>query len=224
MAQHDYINEFSVKLHGARSLAKALAACAFLGGIYGAAVGSAIGAVPGAAGIIEIAAVTVAVLVGVPGARIGLLIGLVTQNRFGKLFVALFAAIAGALIGAFFATVLLLAFGALLGAVGGWLLATGIIALRHDVVRRFFLGIGGGIIGTFSGAILWAVHLHQDAALAGAAWGAGAGAVAGPVLLLMVIAVLNSFTKTHVSRPASYIDTRFEPEDHEDRHSSLPER
>jgi hypothetical protein len=224
MAEHDYLNQFTVKIHGARSLGKALAVCALLGGIYGATVGSAIGAVPGATGIIEIAAGVMALIFGVPGARIGSFIGIVTQNRFGKLFLTLFAAIAGALLGGFFATVLLLAFGALLGAVGGWLLATGIIALRHDVLRRFLFGIAGGIIGIFAGAILWAVNLHQNAALAGAACGAGIGAVVGPLVLLMVVGALNSITKIRANQRTDYIDARFQPEDHDERPTSLPDQ
>jgi hypothetical protein len=222
MAEHDYVKEFSVKLHGPRSLVKALAVCALLGGIYGAAVGSAVGAVPSAAGIIEIAAGITAVLFGIPGARLGSFIGIVTQNRFGKLFLTLSAAIAGAMLGGFLATVLLLAFGALLGAVGGWILATGVIALRHDVVRRFFFGIAGAVIGTFVGAILWATHLNQNAALAGAAWGAGIGAIVAPLLLLIVHGALGSIVKTHANDRSTYIDTRFEPEDHEDGPTPLP--
>jgi hypothetical protein len=224
MEEHDYVNEFTIKLHGTRSLLKALAVCALLGGIYTATVGSAIGAVQGAAGIIAIAAGIFAVPCGLTGARIGTFIGVVTRNRFGQLFLALFAAIGGALLGGFLATVLLLAFGAVLGSVGGWVLATGIIALRHDVVRRFFLGIAGATLGTFVGAILWAIHLQQIAALAGAAWGAGVGAIVAPLLLLAVIAALNSFTKARKDHRATYIDTRFEPEEREDRPTSLPKR
>ncbi len=227
MAEHDYPNEFAAKLHGARSLLKALAVCAVLGGIYGAAVGSAIGAVPGAAGIVEFAAGIMAVICAVPGARLGSFIGLVTRNRFGKLFLTLFAAIGGALFGGFLATILLLAFGATLGAVGGWLLATGIIALRHGVLRRFLVGVAGAVLGTFAGAILWAVNLHQNLALVGAAWGAGIGVLVGPLLLLMVIGALNSITKTHISRRMTnidYIDVKFQREGHEDRPASLPEQ
>ncbi len=223
MAEGDYPNEFAVKLHGRRSLLKALAVCAVLGGIYGAAVGSAIGAVPGAAEIVEIAAGVMAVICGVPGARLGSFIGLVTRNSFGKLFLTLFAAIGGALLGGFLATVLLLAFGAILGAVGGWLLATGIIALRHGVLRRFLVGLSGAILGTFAGAILWAVNLHQSLALVGAAWGAGIGALAGTLLLLAAIGALNSITKTHVNRRKTYIDAKFQPEDRDDRPASLPD-
>ena len=223
MADHDNLNEITIKLHGTRSLLKGLAVCAVLGGIYGATVGSAIGAVPGAAEIVEIAAGIMAVICGVPAARIGSFVGIITRNRFGKLFLAFFAAISGALLGAFLATVLLLAFGAILGAVGGWLLATTIIALRHNVLRRFLAGVAGAVLGTFAGAILWALNLHQNAALAGAAWGAGIGVLVGPLFLLMVIGALNSITKTHISRRRTYIDAKFQPEDHEDRPTSLPE-
>lgn len=222
MARYEFISEFRTHLHGKRSLLKALAVCAVLGGVYGATLGSAIGAVPGAVGIIEIAAGIMAVLCDVPGARIGLFIGVVTQNRFGRLFLGLFAAIGGAIVGGFLATVLLLAFGAVLGAVCGSVLATGIIALRRDVVRRFLVGVGGGVLGGFVGANVWAINLNEKAALAGSASGLGIGAVVGPLLLLAAIGALNSIAKTHVSGRRTYIDATFQREDHDEHPTSLP--
>ncbi|MGO9113639.1 MAG: hypothetical protein ACLP9L_30780, partial [Thermoguttaceae bacterium] len=91
--------------------------------------------------MIEIAAAVMAVILGVPGARIGSLLGIVTRNPFGRLFLGMFAAIGGAILGGFLATMILLALGAILGAVGGWV-------LMQAILRRFFLRrIFGGIVG-----------------------------------------------------------------------------
>ena len=79
----------------------------------------------------------------------------------------MFAAIGGAIVGGFVATMILLALGAILGAVGGWVLARAVLALRHDNLRRFLVGIVGAVLGMFLGAILWAINLNQTAALAG---------------------------------------------------------
>ena len=87
----------------------------------------------------------------------------------------MFAAIGGAIVGGFVATMVLLALGAILGAVGGWVLARAILALRHDNLRRFLVGIVGAVLGMFIGAILWAVNLNQSAAIAAqrGAWESG---------------------------------------------------
>ncbi len=192
---------------------KAFIVCALLGGIYGAAMGAAIGAVPGAVDVIEIAAGVMAVICGVPGARLGSLLGVVTRNRFGKFFLGMFAAIGGAILGGFLATMILLALGAILGTVGGWVLARGIIALRHDILRRFIVGIVGAVLGMFLGAVLWAISLNQVTALAGAAWGLGIGVIVGPLLLLMVVGALNSLAKRHVSRRRDVVEATFQRED-----------
>ena len=143
MTDHAYLNEFQTQLRGRPSLMKSLAIAAILGGIYGASLGSAIGAVPGAADVIEIAAAVMAVILGVPGARLGSLLGLVTRNRFGRLFLGMFAAIGGAILGGFLATMILLALGAILGAVGGWGLARTIMALRHGIFADFSVASWG---------------------------------------------------------------------------------
>jgi hypothetical protein len=194
-----YLKEFQLRHHARRWWAKAIAICAVLGGIYGAAMGSAIGSVPGAVDVIEIVAGVMAVICGVPGARLGSLLGLVTRNRFGRLFLTMFFAIGGAIVGGFLATMILLALGAILGAVGGWMLATGIIAVGHRNLRKFLLGIAGAVLGMFLGAILWAVNLNQSGALVGAARGLGIGAIVGPLLLLMAVGALNSLANTHIS-------------------------
>ena len=212
MADRDYLNEFQTQLHGKRSLTKALAVSAFLGGIYGASLGSAIGAVPRAADVIEIAALIMALICGVPGARLGFLLGMVTRNRFGRLFLGTFAAIGGAIVGGFLATMVLLALGTILGAVGGWVLMQAI--LRRFSLRRIFDGIVGAVLGMYLGAILWAVNLNQSAALTGAAWGLGIGVVVGPLLLLMVIGALNALARSHVSGRRNVVDATFQREDH----------
>ena len=167
------LNQLQLRPGGRRWWFKAIAICAVLGGIYGASLGSAIGAVPGAADVIEITAGVMAVICGVPGARLGSLLGIVTRNRFGRLFLGMFATIGGAILGGFLATMILLALGAILGAVGGWVLARTLLALRHGNLRRFLVGIVGAVLGMFIGAILWAVNLNQATALAGATLGLG---------------------------------------------------
>ena len=212
MVDHDYLNEFQTQLHGKRSLMKAFVVCAFLGGIYGASLGSAIGAVPGAADVIEIAAGIMALICGVPGARLGSLLGVVTRNRYGRLFLGMFAAIGGAIVGGFVATMILLALGAILGAVGGWVLARAILALRHGNLRRFLVGIVGAVLGMFLGAVLWAINLNQSAAIAGAAWGLGIGVVVGPLLLLMLIGALDGLARTHVRNEEGKLSMRLSKE------------
>lgn len=205
MADHRFyydLNQFQATRTTRRWWHKAILVCAVLGGIYGAAVGSAIGAVPGAADVIEIAAVVIAVICGVPGARIGLLIGIVTRSRFGRVAMGMLAAIVGAIIGGLMATMILLALGAILGAVGGWILTRGIIALRHGVLRRFFFGIAGAVVGMFLGAMLWAVRLNQAAALAGMAWGFGIGVFVGPLPLLLFAKMMDSLA------PRRYAETK----------------
>jgi hypothetical protein len=112
---------------------------------------------------------------------------------------------------------ILLALGAILGAVGGWVFARALLALRHDNLRRFLVGIVGAVLGMFLGAILWAVRLNQAAALAGAAWGLGCGVFVGPLLLLMVVGALNSMAKTHVHLRGNFIDATFQREEEHDR-------
>ena len=214
---HYDLDQRRLPVHTRRWWPKALATYAVLGGIYGAAVGSAIGTVPSAVEIIEIAAATFALICGVPGTRLGLLIGIVTRNRFCKLFLGMFFAIAGALLGGFLATMILLALGAILGALGGWVLARAIIALRHGILRRFLFGVAAAVLGMFVGAMLWAINLNRVGALIGMAWGFAIGVVVGPILLLMVIGAMNSLAKTHISKRmekrSEVVDATFRRED-----------
>jgi len=196
---HHYLNDFQLRPNARRWWPKALAICAFLGGVYGASLGSAVGALPGAANVIEIAVVVMAVILVVPGTRIGSLIGALNRMRFGRLFLGMFAAIGGAIVGGFVATMILLAFGAILGAVGGWVL------MRHFFLRRIFGGIVGAVLGMFIGAILWAVNLNPAAALIRAAWGFGIGAIVGLLLLLMVVGALNGLAVALLRRSLSLL-------------------
>ena len=206
---HFDLNEVRPKVR--RWWSKALVVCAVLGGIYGAAVGSAISAVPGAAGVIGIAAAVMAVLGWVPGSRYGFFFGMVNRVRFGRSFVGAVAAIGGAILGGFLATMILLALGAILGAICGWVLARALLALRPGILRRFLVGIAGAVAGMLLGAVLWAIRLNQTAALTGAAWGVGIGAVVGPLLLLLFVAALSSLP--YIRRSDNYVDTTFRRED-----------
>jgi hypothetical protein len=205
------LNEFQATRAKRRWWLKAIPTCAILGGIYGAAVGAAIGAVPGAADIIGLAAAVMAVLCGVPGARYGFFFGMVNRVRFGRSFVGAVTAIGGAILGAFMATMILLALGAILGAVCGWVMARALLALRHGILRRFLVGIVGAVVGMQLGAILWAIRLNESAALTGAAWGLGIGVVVGPLLMLLFIGTLNSLP--HIRSRGGYLDTTFHRED-----------
>ena len=211
-----YLNQFQLRPEGRRWRFKAIAICAVLGGIYGATVGSAIAAVPGASDVIEIAAATMALICGIPGARIGSLIGVLNRMRFGRLSLGTFAAIGGAILGGFLATMILLALGAILGAVGGWVLARTLLALRHSNLRRFLVGIVGAVLGMFVGAILWAINLNQSAAFAVRTWGMGIGVVVGPLLLLMVVGALNGLARTHIRNRENYIDATFRRDEKQD--------
>ena len=71
----------------------------------------------------------------------------------------------------------------------------------------------GAVLGMFLGAVIWAIHLNQAAALAGATWGFGIGVVVGPLLLLMVIGALNSLAETQVRGRMNVVDATFARED-----------
>jgi hypothetical protein len=194
---------------------KALALSALLGGLYGASLGSAIGALPGSADVIGTAAFLVALLFGVPGARYGFYFSLVNRNRVGRFFVGTFAAIGGAILGGGLATLIVLALGTILGAVGGWLVARAFLALQHGILRRLVAGVGGAVLGMFLGAILWAVRIHPAAAILGAGWGFGIGCIAGPLLLLILVARLRLPRPTPAGDRANSIDVTFREQDRE---------
>ena len=92
--------------------------------------------------------------------------------------------------------------GALLGAIAGWILARALLALRHNVLRRFLFGIAGAALGTFAGALLWAVRLSPPAAPACAGRGLVIGAVAGPLLLLFVWAMWHTLARASLGAAA----------------------
>jgi hypothetical protein len=114
---------------------------------------------------------------------------------------------------------ILLALGAILGAMGGSVLARVLLALRHGTLRSFLIGIAGAVLGMFLGAVLWAVNLNRSAALAGASWGLGIGVVIGPLLLLVVVRALNGLARTHVSgrRNVNVVDATFQSKEEQDR-------
>jgi len=207
----DYLNQFQLP-PGLRSWwPEALVICAVLGGIYGGSLGAAVGAVPGAATLIEMAAAIMALICGVPGARLGAFIGVLHRTRFGRLLFGIFAAIVGAILGGFLATMVLLAFGAVLGAIGGWLFVQAV--RRQFLLRRILGGIAGAVLGMFLGAVLWALWLNPASALADATQGFAVGAVVGPLLLLMLIAALNSLPPARSRNRGDYIDAAFQGDD-----------
>ena len=210
-----YLNEFQLRRNARRWWAKAIVTCAILGGIYGATVGVTVGAVPGAATIIELAAAIFAFLCSGPGAWYGSIFGMINRIRFGRYFVGMAAAILGAIVGGVLATMLLMAFGAISGAVIGWFVARAVV--RRSPSARLLGGLAGVVLGTFLGVVLWAVNLNQPKALVGLVWGLGIGAVVGPLLLLMVIGALNLLAKTQISKRMenrrNVVDATFDRED-----------
>jgi len=204
-----YLNELQTRPNPRRWWAKAVAICALVGGVYGATVGVTIGAVPGAADIIEIAAAVFAVICGVPGARIGTLIGLLNRMRLGRYYFGIVAAILGAIVGGFLATMLLMAFGAVLGAMAGWFFARALI--RRGSLAKLLGGFAGVLVGTFVGVVLWGIHLSQAKALVGLAWGVGFGIVGAVLLLLLAVGTLNSLPRIQAER-RNAVDTTFHDE------------
>jgi hypothetical protein len=169
---------------------KAIAACAVLGGIYGAAVGSTISTTSGAADVIGITAVVMAVLCGVPGARFSRLIGILNRVRHGRFFLGLFAAAGGALLGGFLGLMAVAPLETILGAMGGWLIAQ--VILRRGVFARLVGRVLGLVLGACLGATLLALSRASSAALVGIAWGLGIGAVVGALLLLSLVKMLDA--------------------------------
>ena len=103
--------EFSTRREPRRWWPKVIAACAALGGIYGATAGSVISTTPGAADVIGAAAGILAVLCAIPGARFGFFLAnlfpgvagsgnaALNRVRFGRLYAGSVTAIAGAILG-----------------------------------------------------------------------------------------------------------------------------
>jgi hypothetical protein len=169
---------------------KSIAVFAFLGGFYGASLGLVISTTAGAVDVIVIAATIVALICGVPRARLGSLLGLVTRTRFGRLFLGMFAAICGAILGGFLGMIAAMPLGAILGAVIGWLLAGAV--LRRSFFRRLLGQVVGVVLGAGIGAIILALQRDPAAALVGIAWGLGVGIVVGPLPLLLFVKMMNS--------------------------------
>jgi hypothetical protein len=197
MAEHNFyynLSQFQARSMTRRWWPKVIVVFAFLGGLYGAAIGSVISTTGGAADVIGIAAAIMALICGVPGARFGSLLGMVTRTRFGRLFLGILAAMGGAILGGLLGMIAVMPLGAILGAVGGWLV-TGAI-FRHGFFRRLLGQVVGLVLGACIGAIVLALHHNQAAALVGIAWGLGMGAIAGPLPLLLFVKMMNSFAST----------------------------
>jgi len=203
-----YLNDLQTTPKARRWWPKVIAICALLGGIYGAVLGSAIAASAGAANVIAAAAGIVAVLCAFPGARYGFFFGMVNRVRFGRLFLGTIAAVAGAILGGYLGLMAVTPLGVvLLGAVGGWFFMRAV--LWRFFLRRILGGFGGVLLGACIGAMIAALQKDQSAALVGIAWGAGLGAVAGPLLLLLLIGTLRSLPRTHGNDRGNVVDASF---------------
>ena len=142
--------------------------------------------------MIGIAAAVMAVLCGIPGARVGLFFGMLNRSRFGRLFLGLFAAMGGAILGGFLGMLAVMPLGAILGAVAGWFFTWAI--LRHGffgIVLGKALGLA---LGACIGAVILALSQSPSAGLLGIAWGLGIGAVVGPLPLLVFAKMMDSLT------------------------------
>jgi len=184
------LNQFQTTRTTRRWWPKAIVVCAVLGGIYGAAVGSAISTTAGAADIIGIAAIVVALILEVAGRRLSVFLGILTQARFARLFLRILAAMGGAVIGGLLGMVAVMPLGAILGAVGGWLL-TGAI-LRRGFFKRLFGQVLGIVLGACLGTTILALNQSPAAALVGVAWGLPIGVVVGPLPLILFAKMMDS--------------------------------
>jgi MFS family permease len=187
-----YVNAWQARPKPRRWWPKAITILAVLGGIYGSALGSAINTT-GAAETIGLAAALMALICAVPGARFGVVFGMVNRVHFGRSFVGMFAAIGGAILGGFFGIVAVMPCGAILGAVCGWFFNR--VILQQGFFKRFLGGFVGVVLGACVGATALALRRDQAAAPVGIAWGAGIGAVVGPLLFLLFIRTLNSLPR-----------------------------
>jgi hypothetical protein len=197
MDDHTYyynLSHFQAKPTTRHWWPKSIAVFAFLGGLYGASLGSVISTTAGAVDLIVIAAAIVALICGVPGARLGSLLGLVTRTRFGRRFLGMLAAICGAILGGFLGMIAAMPLGAILGAVIGWLLAGAV--LRRSFFRRLLGQVVGVVLGECIGAIILALQRDPAAALVGIAWGLGVGIVVGPLPFLLSVKMMNSLAST----------------------------
>jgi hypothetical protein len=110
---HDSLNDFQARPRTRRWWPKFMAIFMVVGGVYGATIGAAIITTVGAAEVIGIAAVVMAVLCGVPGARFGFFFGVLNRSRFAQLFLGVLATMGGAVLGGLLGLVLAMPLGAI---------------------------------------------------------------------------------------------------------------
>ena len=220
---HHDRSEYELTPTARRWWPKIVAICASLGAIYGAALGSALNTTAGAAEVIGAAAGIVAVLCGIPGARLGFFLGMLSLRertesellkrvRFGRLFVGTVAALGGAILGGYLGLMALAPLGAvILGAVAGWFFMRAI--LWRFFLRRILGGVVGLMLGAGLGATIAALEKDQAAALIGIAWGAGVGTVVGPLLFLAFIGTLCALPHTQDGERGNVVDATFRESD-----------
>ncbi len=175
------------KLHRTRGWLKTFALCAITGGSFGAAIGAIIATTSDGARLIGITAGIMAMICAVPGSRFGFFFGHVNRIRFGRLFVGSVAAVGGAILGGLFGVVASMPLGALIGGLGGWFFARAISERDY----RFRNGLLGAYLGPCLVVVVLTLQRDQVAALPGAIWGLGIGAIIGPILFLLLMGTMD---------------------------------
>lgn len=189
--EEDYSSDLETQSNPRRTWVKILALCAAMGGAYGAAIGAIIATPDGAAKLIGIVAGVVAAICAFPGLRYGSFFGHVNRLRFGRLFVGTVATVLGAILGGLLGIVTTMPLGALSGAIGGWFF--GRFISQRDY--RFHYELLGVFMGACIGAVVLTLRQDETAALPGASWGLGIGAIIGPLLFLLFIGTLYSLPR-----------------------------
>jgi hypothetical protein len=188
-----YLGEFQARPKTRRWWPTAIIICAVIGSIYGAAIGSVISTTTGAADVIGIVAAIMAVLLGMPGARLGFFLGILNRWRFGRLSLGVLAAIGGAILGGLLGVMIVMPLGAILGAASGWLITQATV--RRGFFMKFLGRVLGLVLGACIGATILALSQSLADALAGLAWGLGIGAIVGPLPLLLFVKMMDSLVQ-----------------------------
>ena len=197
-------NAFRTRPTTGRWWPKIVASFAVCGGVYGAAIGATISTTDGAAATIGIAAGVMALICGSLGTRFSFFFAILNRARFARLVFGLLAAMAGVIFGGVLGLMAIMPFGAIPGAVGGWLIAR--VIFRRSLFTRLMGQLLGFAFGLCVGATILALSETPAAALVGIACGVGIGAVVAPVPLLLFGKLMDSLVpKRYTKGPV--IDT-----------------
>jgi hypothetical protein len=164
-------------------------------GFCGAILGAVLRAVDGAIQAVAVGATILGLLGWLAGARFGWFLGTVNRVRFGPFIGGLCGSIAGGLLGAFGGaaafTIIAGYVGALIGMVVGAILGSYRAGAGAGCIRPLLGAIGGALLGP----CVETIYRNPDAALVGAAYGAGVGAAAGTMLYLALVGIVASLSR-----------------------------